>query len=345
MKALVFSDIRRVTMEARPEPSPGPEEILLQVSATGICGSDMAGFLGHSPRRRPPLVLGHEAVGRVAAMPRQAPIGGAWPFQVGQQVVVNPLMPCGRCAACAAGKSNLCAEWRLLGMDQVPGAFAEYVAVPARNVFPLPDDLPDERAVMIEPLANGVHLFSLMRQHNFGTLALFGAGTQGCLMLCVARLLGYREIAIVDINPRRLEVAQRLGAKYGLDARHAEPVSAVRDCFGGAGADIVIDAHGDQATRAACAGAAKKGAEILLLGLHEVHTTLDFTAVVRNELRLQGSFAYTPADFAQAKRLIENGDVDLSPWTEARPLEDGQAAFDTLATDPGSTMKILLKPT
>ncbi|HZT42131.1 MAG TPA: alcohol dehydrogenase catalytic domain-containing protein [Chthonomonadaceae bacterium] len=345
MKALVFSDIRRVTMGAQPEPSPGPNEILLRVSATGICGSDMAGFLGHSPRRRPPLVLGHEAVGRVAAMPQNAPSdGGAWPFQLEQRVVVNPLMPCGRCAACATGKSNICAEWRLLGMDRVPGAFAEYVAVPARNVFPLPDDLPDERAVMIEPLANGVHLFSLIQKHNFGTLAIFGAGTQGCLMLCLARLLGYRDIAIVDINPRRLEVAQRLGAKITIDARQADPVTAVREGFDGAGVGIVIDAHGAQATRAACVGAAKKGAEILLLGLHEVQTALDFTAVVRNELRLQGSFAYTPADFAQAKKLIESGDVDLSSWTEARPLEEGQAAFDTLATDPGATMKILLKP-
>lgn len=343
MRALVFSDIRQVTMQTRPEPLPAPDEILLKVIGTGICGSDMAGFLGHSPRRKPPLVLGHEALGTVAQMPQNPPAdGGEWPFHAGQRVVVNPLMPCGACAACRSGQTNICAGWRLLGMDQVPGAFAEWVAVPAKNVFPLPDDLSDERAAMIEPLANGVRLFRLISQHNFGTLALFGAGTQGCLMLALARLLGYRDIAIVDVNPQRLEVARQLGAKHLINARETDPATAIRAAFGGLGADITIDAHGDESVRRACVAATRKGGEILLLGLHEVQSAIDFTAVVRNELRLQGSFSYTPADFARSKRLIENRDVDLSAWTITRPLEEGQAAFDLLATDPGATMKIIL---
>jgi 2-desacetyl-2-hydroxyethyl bacteriochlorophyllide A dehydrogenase len=343
MKALVYSAVKTVTMDTRPEPTPGPEEVLLKVIGTGICGSDMAGFLGLSPRRQPPLILGHEAIGAVAKMPQSPPPGGGeWPFREGQRVVVNPVIPCGKCAACRAGQFNICARWQVLGMDRVEGAFADYVTVPARNVFPLPDSLPDSRAVMIEPLANGVHLFTLIRRHNFGTLALLGAGTQGSLMLSLGRLLGYREIAVVDVVPERLEVAKQLGAKYLINAKETDAASAIRDCFGGAGADIVIDAHGDQAARQACVGAVRKGGEILLLGLHEVHSTLDFTAVVRNELRLQGSFAYTPADFARSQQLIENGDIDLSAWTETRPLEEGQAAFDKLTANPGATMKIML---
>jgi 2-desacetyl-2-hydroxyethyl bacteriochlorophyllide A dehydrogenase len=340
MKALVYTAIREVTMEELPVPTPGPEDVLLKVRATGICGSDLAGFVGHSPRRQPGLVFGHEAIGTVEAMPGE----GEWPFQVGQRVVVNPLMPCGKCSACRAAKPNICANWKLIGMDKMNGAFADYVLIKAANVFPIPDDLPDNRAVMIEPLANGVHLFRLMTQHNFGSLAIFGAGTQGGLMLSLARLLGYRDIAIVDINPKRLEVAGSLGAKHIINARETDPVTAIRDCFGGEGAEIVIDAHGDQAVRAACVGAAKKGGEIMLLGLHEVHSSIDFTAVARNELRLQGTFAFTPQDFALSKKLIENGDVDLSPWTEVRPLEEGQAAFSKLTTDPGATMKIVLTP-
>lgn len=343
MKALVYSAVKTVTMETRPEPTPGPDEILLKVRGTGICGSDMAGFLGLNPRRQPPLILGHEAIGTVAKMPQNPPAPGReWPFREGQRVVVNPLMPCGQCAACRAGKTNICADWRLLGMDRVEGAFAEYAVVPAKNVFPVPNDLPDPRAVMIEPLANGVHLFNLISRHGFGTLAIIGAGTQGSLMLSLARLLGYRDIAIVDINPARLEVAKRLGAKYPINAKEADPVTAVRDCFDGAGADIVIDAHGDQTARANSVGMVKKGGEILLLGLHVVESSIAFNTVVRNEIRLQGSFAYVAADFAQAKKLIENGDVDLSAYTESVPLEAGQAAFDKLHTAPGATMKILL---
>lgn len=338
MRALIFSDIKQVTMGTRPEPTPAPDEVLLKVRSVGICGSDMAGFLGHSPRRQPGLVLGHEAVGTVAQMPSG---GGDWPFQEGQRVVVNPLMPCGVCSACKVGQANICASWSLLGMDKVDGAFADYVKVPARNLFPVPDGLPDERAVMIEPLANGVHLFTLIAKHNFGKLAIIGAGTQGGLLLSLARLLGYREIAIVDINAKRLEVAKSLGAKYLINARETDTVTAIKAAFGGP-ADIVIDAHGDQTARQVCVQATKKGGEILLLGLHEVNSSIDFTAVVRNELRLQGSFCYTPADFARSQQLIESGDVDLSPWTEMRPLEEGQAAFDKLMTDPGPTMKIAL---
>ncbi len=343
MKALVYSDIRQVTVQERPEPVPAPDEVLLKVRGTGICGSDMVGFLGLSPRRQPGLVLGHETVATVARMPQTLPPdGGTWPFQEGQRVVINPFMPCGKCEACRSGRINVCTAWRLIGMDRIDGTFAEWAKAPAVNVFPVPDSLPDDRAIMIEPLANGVHLFSLIRQHHFGSLAIFGAGTQGCLLLSVARLLGYRDIAIVDVNAARLGVAKELGAKHLINARETDPVAAIRDSFGGNGADIVIEAYGDTVTRAAAVQAARRGGEILLLGLHEVNSSVDFTTIVRHELRLQGSFVYTDADFARSKALIESGDVDLSRWTRSLPLESGQSAFDQLLTDPGPTMKIVL---
>ena len=343
MKALVFSDIKSMTMGTRPEPEPGPDEALLRVSGTGICGSDLAGFLGLSPRRKPPLVLGHEAIGIVEKMPLSPPpYADAWSFRVGQRVVVNPIVPCGVCENCRIGKINICESWRLLGMDRIDGAFADFVKIKATNVFPIPDSLPDNRAVMIEPLANGVHLFTLISAHKFGTMAIFGAGTQGCLMLSLARLLGYRDIAMVDLNPARLNVAEELGARWVIDASKTDAVAEIRSLFGGRGAEIVIDAHGNQPVRTACVAAARKGGEILLLGLHEVHSSIDFAAVVRNELKLQGSYAFTAADFARSKSLIESGDIDLSRWTEMLPLEEGDAAFHRLTTDPGSTMKIVL---
>jgi L-iditol 2-dehydrogenase len=343
MQALVYTDLRRVEMQERPEPALAPDDVLLKVRGTGICGSDMVGFLGLSPRRQPGLVLGHETVATVARMPQSAPPnGGEWPFQIGDRVVINPFMPCGACDACKVGRVNVCTGWRLIGMDKIDGTFAEWAKAPAANVFPIPDSLSDERAIMIEPLANGVHLFSLIRQHHFGTLAIFGAGTQGCLLISVARLLGYRDIAIVDVNAARLGVAAKLGAKHLINARETDSVTAIRDCFGGKGADIVIEAYGDTATRAASVQAVRRGGEILLLGLHEVMSSVDFTTIVRHELRLQGSFVYTDADFARSKALIESGDVDLSPWTLTYPLAQGQEAFDKLLNDPGPTMKIVL---
>lgn len=345
MKSLVYSAIRTVTLADRPEPTPRPDEVVLQVSGTGICGSDLGGFLGLSPRRQPGLVLGHETVGTVAQMPSmEAPDGGEWPFTPGQRVVVNPIMPCGVCAACKSGQSTICAAWRLIGMDDLPGGFAERVAIRAANVFPVPDSLPDDRAVMIEPLANGVRLFNQISRHQFGNLAVFGAGTQGSLIVSLARLLGYREIAVVDVNPQRLAVVERLGAKYCINARDTDPVEAIRQTFGSIGADIVIDAYGSEQSRAQSVYACRKGGEIILLGLHETFSSVDFNTIVRNELRLQGTFAYRPQEFAQSKKLVESGDVDLSAWTETLPLEQGQAAFDKLVTNPGATLKIMLTP-
>ena len=339
MKALVYSAVRQVTMQERPIPVPSAGKVLLRVQAVGICGSDMAGFLGHSPRRKPPLILGHEVVGTIEALPESE----ALPFALGQRVTVNPFFPCGECTACQEGNINRCLDWKLLGMDTTEGAFADYVLAPANHLYPVADSLPNEKAVMVEPLANGVHLFTLMTIPNPNRLVVFGAGTQGCLLTALAVRNGCQEIAVVDINAERLTVAKTLGATVLINASEGDPVTALREIWK-EGADTAIDAHGSQTVREASVKAVKKGGEVLLLGLHEVQTTLDFTAIVRNEIRLQGSFAYNAADFVEALCLIESGAIDLSAWTEILPLEQGQAAFDRLTTHPGSTMKIALIP-
>jgi 2-desacetyl-2-hydroxyethyl bacteriochlorophyllide A dehydrogenase len=339
MRALVYSAVGQVTMQSAPEPEPRADQAVLKVIGTGICGSDMTGFLGHSPRRQPPLILGHETIGTVVHVP-----AGEWPFKEGDRVVANPLQSCGNCDDCRTGHANICPTWKLIGMDREAGAFAEYVAVKANNVFPLKEGVADEQAVMIEPLANGVHLFGLIRQHNFGSLAIYGAGTQGILMLALARLLGYREIAIVDTNPARLAVAEEFGADLRINPKETDPAKTIREWTGGRGVDVGIDAAGITSVRQNLVHATRKGGEIMILGLHDVMSDLDFSLIVRNELRVQGSYAFTPADFATSKRLIENGDISILPWTHTRPLEEGQAAFDLLTTNPGDTLKILLKP-
>ena len=149
-------------------------------------------------------------------------------------------------------------------MDREPGAFADFVAIKATNVFPLKAGVPDEQAVMVEPLANGVHLFSLIERHQFGTLAIYGAGTQGILMLALARLLGYRDIAIVDTNRARLDVAGQLGVARTIDPHESEPAVAIREWTGGRGVDIGIDAVGSTVVRQSLVHATRKGGEIIM---------------------------------------------------------------------------------
>lgn len=338
MKALVYSAVKEMTIRDVSEPRPRPDQAIVKVIATGICGSDMSGFLGHSARRMPPLILGHEVIGTVVNAPP-----GDWPFSEGDRVVANPIQACGDCAMCGTGQGNLCADWKLLGMDREEGAFAEYVAVKAENLFPVRADVSDRQAVMVEPLANGVHLFNLIRRHQFGSLAIFGAGTQGILMLALARLHGYRNVIAVDTSAERLAIAQELGALHCLNPTDGDPVKSIVSLTRG-GADICIDAVGATAVRAAAIAATRKGGELMFLGLHDTVSALDINLVVRKQLKLQGSFAYTAADFQTSKRLVESGDVSIERWTETRPLEAGHAAFDQLTSRPGSTLKIVLRP-
>lgn len=339
MKSLVYSAVKEVTIQDSPEPQPRPDQAVIKVIGTGICGSDMTGFLGHSPRRQPPLILGHEVIGTVAHVP-----AGEWPFSEGDRVVANPLQACGACSMCRSGKTNICPTWKLIGMDREPGAFAEYVAVKAANVYPLKPGVSDLQAVMIEPLANGVHLFRLIEKHKFGTLAIYGAGTQGILMLSLARLLGYRDIAMVDTNTARLAVSERIGATRLVNPIEVDAAEALLEWTGGSGVDIGIDAAGVTAVRGSLVHSVRKGGEIMILGLHDVMSEIDFSLVVRKELKLQGTYAFTEEDFLTSKRLLENGDVSIEPWTRVRPLAEGQAAFDLLTTNPGDTLKIVLKP-
>src|SRR5437867_3563306 len=182
MKALVLVGKEQVEMQEVPAPRPAVEEVLLRVSTAGICGSDIHGFLGHSPRRKPGLILGHEAVGVVAELG-----AGVKNVRQGQRVYVNPLISCGKCEPCLSGRENCCASWRLLGMDRVHGAYAEFVAVPALQLRVIPGAISDERAVWAEPLANIVHCFRISMSDRPRSMAILGAGTMGALGLTVAK--------------------------------------------------------------------------------------------------------------------------------------------------------------
>ena len=337
MKALVYTAPGRVEMHEMDVPQPGNGEALVRVQAAGICGSDMGGFLGHHARRQPPLVLGHEVVGVVEESMNAS-------FSAGQRVCVNPIFSCHQCSNCLAGRQNVCTNWRLLGMDDVEGAFADFVLAPYSSLTPLPAELPDEIAVLPEPVACGVHLLSLAGGEPFGSMAIFGAGTQGTLILCLAKALGYHPIFISDVNPERLAVAEKLGSSRTIHAAEVDALEFIREETGENGVDIAIDAVGLPKTRLDATEACRPGGTVLLLGLAEATTEMDFLQLIRREIRLQTSFGYNATDFQKAVDLVVNGSIDIQPWIEVRPLEDGQAAFDKMIEAPGGTVKMVLKP-
>jgi threonine dehydrogenase-like Zn-dependent dehydrogenase len=338
MQALVYVAPERMEMQEIPEAVPRDGEVLLKVSAAGVCGSDIHGFLGHSTRRQPGLVMGHESVATILDV---HPSVSGW--KKGQRVCFNPLLSCRSCRACLSGRQNLCASWTLYGMDRLHGTYAERIAVEARQLFAISDGQSEEAAILAEPLAVVLHAFRLGLAETPDAMAIVGGGAIGGLSLVLAKLRGIPKVAVIDVNQERLAVARKLGADLTVDAAREDAAAAVRSWSDG-GAAAVVEAVGTDATRRSAVALAAKGARVLMLGLAENDSALPWIDIVRNEQTFVASFAYTPRDFEDSVRLLESRKIDIRAFTEARPLADGQAAFEKMARRPGATLKMLLKP-
>ena len=329
MRALVWRGPRQIAVESIDEPRQGDDDVLVRPDAAGICGSEIEGYLGRMPNRVPPLVMGHEFAGTVLASGGGAP--GDW---TGRRVVVNPLLSCRACARCKAGERNLCANRRLIGVH-VSGGFAERVAVPAANLVALPDALDARIGALVEPLANAVHAVGLARRPVAPAKAvILGGGTIGVFGLHAARAAGIPDVRVVEPNADRRAAALAAGAR----AVHADAseLAAERN------ADLVIDAVGATATRRSALDIVRPGGTIVLLGLHEDETALPFHRVVRDQVALQGSFAYTDTDFTAALDLLTSGRVRLGAISGILPLEAGPEAFASLAEGPTPLLKTFL---
>lgn len=329
MRALVFKGTGHMAVESRPYPEPRDDEVLVRVSAAGICGSELTSFTGHSTRRAPGRIFGHELAGVIVTCGSNAD-----PELLGQRVAVNPLHPCGHCPQCRGGRSNVCPERVLLGM-QVDGGLAELVAVPQAGVTPL-GSLDDVAGAMAEPLANAVHVAALLPSTLGRRVAVLGAGAIGLSVVAVLRVAGAANITIIDPVASRRDA----GLDSGADSALAPDDPSLRDAL----FDHVIDAAGTTSSRNSAIERCDAGGCVVLLGLHAATSELSVNAAVAKELRLQCSYAYTQADFDSALELLRADLVPYRHWITVRPLDDGQAAFETLVERPEEATKIVLRP-
>ncbi len=339
MKALVYPAHDVIEVRDVPEPSaPARGEVLVRVAAAGICGSELEAFATRSPRRPPPLVMGHEFCGEVAAV---GP--GVSGIQPGERVALNSLISCGACESCLEGRPHLCPRREVFGMKR-PGGWAELALVPASTVFPLPEKVSPLEGALVEPLANAVHVFSLIEERLPETVVVIGAGTIGLLCLQVARTVGAFRLVAVDTNTARLEVAHRLGAEPVVNPRATPLADAIREFTRGKGADVVVDAAGTSETRAAAAEIVRPGGEVVWIGLHADETSLSGHAVVLGERRIRGSYAVAPADLRKAIGLLAHGRIDARQWVCPFPLTEGARVFRELLTQPKDYVKAILMP-
>ncbi len=313
MKALVLWGAERMAWREAPTPAPGPGEALLRIEAAGICGSDLHSYLGHDPRRPPPVILGHEACGTIESGPR-----------AGRRVVINPQITCGVCAACRAGRSNLCADKEIVSIPPRQGSFAELIAVPEENLIEVPDGLDPLRAALAEPLATSFHAAIIAEPHLTKPLGdcaalVIGGGAIGLGVALVLAARGCGRIHLAERNPLR---RARLQAQQ--EFRIYDPDSE----DGPQGVELAIDAVGAVATRELACRAVAPGGTVVHVGLQELDGGgLDLRKMTLQEVAVLGSYTYTKADFTGMPAAMAEGRFGTLDWFELRGLSEGGAAF------------------
>lgn len=376
MRALVLTDYRKFEITDVPRPVLGPTDVLVQVGACGICGSDVHGYDGTSGRRVPPIIMGHEAAGTVVEV--GAAVDRA---RVGDRVTFDSTIYCGECDACQRGAVNLCVNRQVLGVScadyRRQGAFAEFVAVPQRVLHALPREMPFEHAAMIEPVAIAVHAVDRLSIKSGERAVVVGSGMIGLLVIQALRAAGCREVIAVDIDDARLQLAKQLGAAETINAQPPEAecstggwgratgeppaargvsraaveppvrqpaVDIIRALANGDGIDVAVEVVGNTDALATAIGCVRRGGRVGLVGNLSAEVPFPLQAVVTREITLYGSCA-SAGEYARAIELVASGRIHVTPLISATaPLEDGAAWFDRLYQREPGVMKVILKP-
>lgn len=331
MRALVYTGPNALELREESVPVAVAGDVVVKVEAVGICGSDMHAYHGYDSRRPAPLILGHEAAGRIVAGPRAR-----------ERVTINPLIVDPTCPYATEGRPHLSPTRQILSMPPRPGAFAEFVRVPERNVEPVPDDLPIEHAALAEPIAVSWHAVRLGMERLHGPLAaarvvVLGGGAIGLTSALVARHFGAKDLRVGETNPLRRDALHRSeGIETYAPGSGSEPAES--------SVDLVIDAVGAAGTRAAASRMARPGGVIVHLGLLPGHDGLDVRKITLQEIAVTGSYCYTPVDFRQTVATLAARRFGQLRWFEEWPLSEGAGAFASIDSGPTAAAKIILRP-
>jgi L-iditol 2-dehydrogenase len=343
MNALTLSEYRQFTIEDLPIPTCGSRDVLVQVAACGICGSDVHGYDGASGRRIPPIVMGHEAAGIVAAV--GSDVRSVSP---GDRVTFDSTVYCAKCEFCLRGEVNLCDDRQVVGVScgeyRRAGAFAEYITVPEYIVYRLPPTLSFAEAAMLEAVSVALHAVKLSCIENGETALVIGAGMIGLLILQAARVAGCSRVFVADVDGTRLKMAANLGADETLLVSGADLLREVLRLTNGRGVDVVLEAVGRNETVASAIDCVRKGGTVTLVGNIAPEVSLPLQKVVTRQIRLQGSCA-SAGEYPEAMELVSSGKIKVAPMISAvAPLRDGPEWFERLYAREPNLMKVILDP-
>jgi L-iditol 2-dehydrogenase len=343
MNALLLKEYMNLEVVQMPTPEIGPGDVLVRVRACGICGSDVHGLDGKTGRRIPPLVMGHEAAGEVVESG-----ASVHDLRPGDRVTFDSTVYCSQCFHCTRGEVNLCDNREVLGVSPGPyrrhGAFAEYVAVPRRIVYRLPDNLSYEQAALIEAVSVAVHAVNITPVRLGDSAVVVGSGMIGLLTIQAVRLAGCSRIVAVDPDDSRLELARQLGATATVNPKAVEAVAAIHELTGGRGADVVLECVGATDPVRTAIAAARKGGAVTLVGNVAPDVNFPLQSVVSRQIRVQGSCA-SNGEYPACIELMSTGAIRVDTCISAvAPLAEGPSWFQRLYRHEPNLMKVILRP-
>jgi len=339
MKAAVFYEAHRpLEIEDVPVPKPGPGEVLVRVSACGVCHTDMH-YIDHGVKTfaPPPLILGHEAAGVVAELGPDAA-----PRSVGERVLLPAVFPCGRCEMCQRGRGNICSDLRMFG-NNVPGAYAEFVVAPAAYCIPMPEDVPlEEGAGIADAISTPFHAVKNRARVAPGdTVVVVGCGGLGMNVLQCAVAFGASVVA-VDTNDAKLDMARSLGAVAALNPRGTgRPDKELKRLTGG-GADIAFEAIGNPETVRLAFESVRRGGRLCVVGFCTEEVRLPLGKLMYYEIEVVGSLGCPPGEYPRLIEMVRRGRIRLAPMVTAKmPLDRINDAFDLLRRGEGLRTVVL----
>ncbi len=344
MKALVLEDYKKFVYREYPDPKlRGPDDVLVRVRAAAICGSDVHGMDGSTGRRVPPVVMGHEAAGEIVEAG-----SGVKDFAPGDRVTFDSTEYCGECFHCRRGEVNLCENRRVLGVScadyRRDGAFAEYIVLPRRILYRIPEGLDFVEASIAEPAAVAAHAAAITPIAMGDSMAVVGAGLIGLLLIQILRAHSPAAIIALETDPERRAAALAAGASAALDPAAPETPAAIRALSGGRGVDRCFEAVGATAPIAAAIAATRKGGSVTLIGNVSPSVEIPLQSVVTRQIALLGSCA-TAGEYPLVLDLLSKGAIDArSIVSAAAPLSEGASWFSRLYAREKGLLKVVLEP-
>jgi L-iditol 2-dehydrogenase len=338
MKAAVLQQPRNFILTDRPVPVVAAGDVVVRIAATAVCHTDLDMYVGRHPGVRYPVVLGHEATGTIAAVGPD--VTGLRP---GQNVIINPVISCGRCDCCRRGDEHLCRNAGIIGRE-FEGSLSQYIRLAARYVHPLPPGLALAEATLIETLATVRHAQVRAGITADDSVVVLGQGTTGLLHTRLAVLTGARRVIAVSRTQWKLDLAMGMGARDAVQASAEQAVEEVRRLTDGSGADVVIDTAGGATTLRAGIDMLRPGGRFVSFSLsHEAFSGVSAFWLYFKEVSILGARALTPVDMAPAIDLVASGKIDASVFITARyPLDQVGAAFEEYERNPSRILRIII---